>query len=1284
MTLKNKIKSNRGFSLMEFLIVVGILAVIAIIAIPITVGIINSSNKQNDEVLASTYSEYMQKFATEQTGSIGFYPTLKDDSVGSDYDVLKNSAGKGSFPGITQLDSRINEASEEEIWNLIRKEACIAISAFSGKELADPYNYFVEKPTDSKMAFVYYYLTGTVALKPVEEMENSKATIQQVNDGAVDTEDYWVYLDRKGGSGKAASDGPSSGLVRDFYVKVVQFGTDMPLGGAKVTISPYGSSVGTSRTATTNEEGFLVFRDVYLHIDTAATKLGALDWWSEEHYSEFEHIANLELHPDLGTLANPFKITLKMGTLGSLEFFEQYKTYSYNPSGTSFVTRTEKIDWYNDFTTDFKVKDDSPTGIDETYNSEATEHNPLELLGDQNKDGDFCFLIYGDYTMTITNHTLNTNTKKNPYGPNFATYTEDITSDVWGIYNTNNPKEYPNATSPYPYPVVLKREDTLIQGQIMAEIKDQPLHGTKNGLFTSYNGSNQTKNVTISTYVYAVNVNNRSEYYTSEILSNPKTVDNNYVYDFSLYLEGQHSGNKDFELFLVTIYGEKDTVSVTGQTIERMNVAAFPATIKADGSIYELKTSTKDYVKVNLESDVGTASSVNIKVYEKRNGFNRYLDCTAILKRVGYTSHNSYTKYEGHVEENTAGTYISLNNVKQGFYTLTIDYHDVYGDSYPEIIDVPVIIDDSNDIIIELSPVNIDYEITIHPITQGGADITPDIDLLSANASRNWEQISVNVSVGGVNLKDKGITVSVDATTPTANKAKVTFSYGRTTKGLVLTQSVKCFDSSASLNLSGSIGQGQTKYTNTLKIKRLETESTSTNDHVGFGNWDWKNTTDGKHYEECYRCKYDRKMANHYVEKNISNGTLSAADKYIIYSNGSAQTSNNNGVNKQHYKHCTVCNIYDDATNCSGGSWTWEYNQFINNSAHSSTHTNASGYTLKKNSADAISTSTTYHYKYCSTCHGRYDVQEHKMNNVDTPATCTTAGYNKCDDLCGYEVEVPALGHLEDSSWYYIGTISNCCVKVTTTKCTRPGCTYVSANGKQSVVYGHTHDVADNNMSPYNNPCGGLFFRHPHHALDDRHGSPCHSLTYGWWYDGNGTGFMNEIYKSDGTYEPLTAENANEYMSAPGEWGYFRLSSSSSYLGTTRYDGLQYKVMAKFRYYESNESWKHGWRIYGPTGGLDLMYYYSNGDGSVANKPAGNSNNGSVVDGRGYAVLQQNDDSGKRVNAVQANKYICKMGFCCRQFRWPTDATAPSSWDNAHAGKYMYCIGHTAYQHYGG
>ena len=55
MTL-GKTRRKSGFSLMEFLIVIGIIAVLAVIIVPATVGIINKSNQENDKDLAATYT----------------------------------------------------------------------------------------------------------------------------------------------------------------------------------------------------------------------------------------------------------------------------------------------------------------------------------------------------------------------------------------------------------------------------------------------------------------------------------------------------------------------------------------------------------------------------------------------------------------------------------------------------------------------------------------------------------------------------------------------------------------------------------------------------------------------------------------------------------------------------------------------------------------------------------------------------------------------------------------------------------------------------------------------------------------------------------------------------------------------------------------------------------------------------------------------------------------------------------------------------------------------------
>jgi len=1302
MTLKSIIKNNRGFSLTEFLIVVGILAVIAVIAIPITVGIINSSNKQNDEVLASTYSEYMQKFATEQVGSIGFYPTLKDDSVGSDYDVLKNSSGKGSFPGITQLDSRINELSEDEVWNLIRKEACIAISAYSGEELADPYNYFIEKPQDSKMAFVYYYLTGTVALESYEKMEDSKVSIEDVNDGVVDTEDYWVYLDRKGGSGKAVGNGSDS-QVRDFYVKVVQFGTGLPVNGATVTIKPYGSSTGSERSATTSSTGILVFRDVYPEIETHATKLGALEWWSTRDYSEYKHTTNLTTEPNVGTLSNPFIITLKMGTLGTLEFFEQYKTYNYQAGSTnSFNTTCEKINWYNDFITNFTKTETSIMGRDEVYESSTPEYNPLELMG-EDKTNTFRFLIYGDYNMKITNQTINPATG-NSY---FAEYNEGITSDVWGIYNTANPGEYPSASNKYAYPVVLKRTDTRIEGKIAAENKSQPLHGTKTGLFTGQvNGVTSTENLTIETYIYAVNKNNRSEYYVSNLLSNPSEQDGTYVYDFAIHLKGQYEGTKDFEIFVCTVYGKEDKTSVTGKTVERMNVAAFPATVKADGSIYVLKTSASDFVKVNLESDVEVSNSVKIKVYEKYNGGTRYLNCNATIIRKGYPSNttNPYAKYTGNVDENISGNYITLNGVKQGFYTLKIDLHEVHEGDYPLLdeVEFDVFIDDDEEIVIELTPVLMSYSIICKPVTAAGVAITPDINLLSADSSRGWEKIAVTVKINGYDISNV-TTINVDTTTRDNNEAIISFNYGKTIKTLEITQFVECFDSSDKFTSSGNIGKNTTSYNNEFVIHRLENEANSNSDHVGGVNWDWmKNST--QHYQECYRCKYDRLFANHFVEK-ATNGTTTS-NKYAIYNKTGAHTSDNNSTTTQHYKHCTVCNIYDEAHNCSGGSWTWQYNAYVNGTQHGCVSTS---YALVANTGTA-GYSNTYHYKYCDTCHGRYSVAQHNLGTVEKAATCIENGRNDCDSKCGYGVDIEKTGHNDVSTWKYINSMGVCCQKITNTSCT--WCGRVSASNEATNIYSHIHDAWDSSKTAYNDPCGGLFFRTTHHMVDARHGTTsrdsCHTWYHSYWknqgyitYETDSSGKkINYTLVNDDFVAPtgttrvtilgLGAEEAakisviNEYACRDGEWGYVKSGYSlnkcnnSKNYSDDRTDGVNNDVI--YRYVKRSGG---GWQYHGPTNDIfkgDSMLFYHGSDGKTKGLPIQNTG--------GWSGLM--NQSGYGTAKSGWGTHICKIGICCNSFSWPTDATNPSNFDkelvytsgDTKYGKWVYCFGTTAYERY--
>ena len=1021
MTLKSKMKDNRGFSLMEFLVVIGILAVIAVISVPIIVGVMNSSNKKNDEVLASTYSEYMQKFATEKAGSSDFYASLGDN--GAEYDILQTSSGQGSYPGLTKLSEEINKADkEDDVWDSIRKEACIAIKAYSGKDLADNINYFVEKPNDEKMAFVYYYLTGTVALKPISEMENSKVTSQDVNDGAVDTEDYWVYLDRTGGSGKAI--GSSALDERDFYVKVVQFGTNLPVNGALVTIKPHGSSVGTERKATTSATGLIVFRDVYKEIEASASRHGAIDFWDATFYADQSPFVNLYTNPTIGTFENPYVITLKMGTLGSLEYFEQYKVYDYNsvnPSSSKFVTQNRKLMWYNKFTTGFSAI--SSTGKNEEFHTSVPDYNPLALLG-YDEDSIFRFLIFGDYDLHIVNHTKNPVTN-NSY---FLDYFEKVTSDVYGLYNTANPGAYKDSTVPYAYPVVLKRTDTLVKGSITAEKKEQPLDGTiADRLLSSSDSVTASKNgsVTVTTYIYLVNKNNRNEYFRSEPLTRTRTdASGNYVYDFEIYMNNVNDGTKNFEVFLVTLYGKNDTTSVTGKIIERMNISAWPSEICGDGSIYVLNTvdadfSVVDNVKVDLQKDVET-TTVKFNIYEKHEHINKGLDYTLYLYRDGYNKSTGTNVYYTQKSSTSDPGKVTISNVKKGFYTAHIVYADP--DRPPE--DIPVIIDDEPDIIIPKDPLLVTYEIYAKAVTKSNGAISGK-GILSSNPGF-WGAVEFVVKVDGVELQlgssatdYEGGRFYVDYNAGDNNLVCIKFVYSITTSKLEVLQKSRtndeCFDQSDGYTYNGYIGKGQpdrwtyTNKTSPFSIHRLENEPNSNKEHVNLFS---PSHNDTYHWEVCGRCFYERAKTTHYNSKNLSTGAITSGK--VSYTAKYSYTSNNTSVSTTHKKNCTVCG-YSKDENCSGGTWTPVYNGKTGS--------------LK---------SSSRHYKYCTSCSGRWSYGSH-----------TSGGYADKDDaehsltctVCSYEYDTEA--HTFDDG----------------EELTKPTCTVQGEFRKTCIKCGHTRST---------------------------------------------------------------------------------------------------------------------------------------------------------------------------------------------------------------------------------
>ena len=1028
---KNK---KSGFSLTELLIVIGIIAVIAIIAVPTIMGVMNSSNKENEKTIAGTYTEYMQKYSIEGAGSPEFYSSLSNDGAGSEYESLKAGSGQGTFPGIAALNEKINSSStEEEVWASIRKEACIALKAYGDVKLADETKYFIDKPQDSSQAFVYYYLTGKVEVKNISELKTMTDT--DVKNGNIDTDFYWVYLDREGGSGKALG---KAEVTTDFYVQIYQYGIQpaTPLGGVKVSII---DKNGVAKSVTTTSTGLVVFRDVKTNISVKAEKKNCISFPDAEHYSTPD--PEVDISSGIGSsVTNPYVIYIKSGSLGKVGLYETVKTFNYTSGGTNnaFDVKHNKITTNHNFTTNFTKKDEN-TGRNETYETNASTLNPFELLG-KDSSGAYRFLMLGKYGMAINN-------AENFY----VSYNEDITSDVYGIYNTANPKDYPDQIKAYEYPVVLKRQSTLITGQILSENKSQPLHGTYSSAFfddkliapsTNFNGATNSAEttVTISTKIYAVNKNDKSEYYSADV-KHIGEQGNAYLYSYSLPLTNQHSG-KDFEIFLVTKYGSNYSVAST--TVKKLSLAQFPTTIKADGSHYILKTNNANYVQVQLNDVSGIETSdgkLKVKVVETLNTLSRGCVYTATIQRLGYTTTTGNPTITQSKTSTTASNgIVEFTGVKKGFYTLKIVYDKTKHGNTNHYNDLTytIFVDDGN-YVISRQAETINYTITCIPLTANNG-------VLSGKGMLNKGTSTFNVKVDGIVVPSSYITI--DRTTIEGNHAKLSFSYFKAYGSLEVTQSNKCFNPNDKLTFNGTILTA-TDATKSFNIHRCETLATSTSDHMD-GEWSW-GTSGTEHWQTCGKCGYVRLKAAHYTQLN-TDGTSQTGRKYVYSTASEIYASDTTGVCNTHVTHCLVCG-HDKSGTCSAimavgrkdNGWTEDYDRAREPSTwklHSSVHAGATGVRVDYYYSEGnMLKSTSRHYQYCNDCHQRMAQGAHSNGTLTyTQTTCDygskthnggTAYTYKCYSAdrhgllcttCGYRYQTAAHSYAETTEYNTAGT----------------------------------------------------------------------------------------------------------------------------------------------------------------------------------------------------------------------------------------------------------------------
>lgn len=113
--MKNILNNKKGFTLMELMVAIGIMALISAIAIPVCAGILEKSKIQSDEITATSYSSAMH--LAWNANSTVFNETLVIEKT-SDYTTISN--------GIT------------EVKNIIRQSH----KGTTFEPLSDDYHYF--------------------------------------------------------------------------------------------------------------------------------------------------------------------------------------------------------------------------------------------------------------------------------------------------------------------------------------------------------------------------------------------------------------------------------------------------------------------------------------------------------------------------------------------------------------------------------------------------------------------------------------------------------------------------------------------------------------------------------------------------------------------------------------------------------------------------------------------------------------------------------------------------------------------------------------------------------------------------------------------------------------------------------------------------------------------------------------------------------------------------------------------------------------------------------------
>ena len=219
--MKFNIKSKKGFTLIELLVVIGILAVLAAIAIPSVAGLIDRANVSADNTNANEYTNAIERFTSE-------YELYKQDITSG---TLKDNNGDGVPDNMDASQSRVYNVTKAVTRRDIERLETVGLNGIrididnkyaqnnkTAKAILQNYTKTSSstfEPKQSDMTYWYHISTGytVVADKNADSATLMKLLPQELQSDKIS---YWIDLSAK-------QDIPDLQVTNALYINDIQY-----------------------------------------------------------------------------------------------------------------------------------------------------------------------------------------------------------------------------------------------------------------------------------------------------------------------------------------------------------------------------------------------------------------------------------------------------------------------------------------------------------------------------------------------------------------------------------------------------------------------------------------------------------------------------------------------------------------------------------------------------------------------------------------------------------------------------------------------------------------------------------------------------------------------------------------------------------------------------------------------------------------------------------------------------------------------------------------------------